>query len=249
MEKFQISLHNLARLCQLASLGNLIGGLIHNLNSPLHSLGMQIDLLQHFLLKENQSGNELLEKVTNRLSQMNDEFENLSNQLRITGRRVDFLDYPLKKLDINHFLHQEFEFLRANLYLKHNVETKLELAPSLPALTPVPPYFCLGMELFFERLVEELERRESKNLCVGTTVSHGNPIVYIVTSDMGISEDFCYTLDLACGASPIPGGQEGEINLYVAVLLLKNCGVTFETELKDRSLSIQLIFEGSGSNH
>ncbi len=249
MKRFEISLHNLTRLCHLASLGNLLGGLIHNLNSPLHSLGMQMDVMQHFLLKENQSGNELLEKFSHRLSQMNDEFENLSNQLRITGMRADFLDYPPEKMDINHFLHQEIEFLRSNIYFKHNVETKLELAPSLPALTPVPPYFCLGMGLFFERLVEELERWESKNLCVGTTLSHENPIVYIVIRDMGISGGFCDNLNVACNASTLLGDREEEISLCVAVLLLKNCGVTFETELKESHLSIQLIFAGTDGNH
>ncbi|MFZ0450486.1 MAG: hypothetical protein WAL98_14710 [Desulfatiglandaceae bacterium] len=249
MEEFKISLINLAHLCHLASLGNLLGGLIHNLNSPLHSLGMQMDIMQRFLLKENQSENQLVENVSNRLSKMNDEFENLSNQLRIAGIRADFLDYPPEKMDINHFLHQEFEFLRANLYFKHNVETKLELAPSLPALTPLPPYFCLGMGLFLERLVEELERRESKHLSVGTTVSNGNPIAHIVIRNMGISEDFCHTLNLACSASPFQADQGEEINLYVAVLLLKNSGVTFETELKDADLSIQLTFGEKNPNH
>jgi hypothetical protein len=249
MERFEISLHNLTRLCHLASLGNLLGGLIHNLNSPLHSLGMQMDVMQHFLLKENQSGNELLEKFSHRLSQMNDEFENLSNQLRITGMRADFLDYPPEKMDLNHFLRQELEFLRTNLYFKHNVETTLELAPSLPILTPVPPYFCLGMGLFFERLVNELEKRELKNLCICTRVFNENPIVYIIMRDMGISEEFCETLNLARSASPLHVDREDDISLYVSVLLLKNCGVAFETELNNSQLSIRLIFGATDSNH
>ena len=248
MKKFEISLHNLTRLCHLASLGNLLGGLIHNLNSPLHSLGMQMDVMQHFLLKENQSEDEVLGKFSQRLSQMNDEFENLSSQLRITGMRADFLDYPPEKMDINHFLHQELEFLRSNLYFKHNVETRLELAPSLPALSPVPVYFCLGMGLFFERLVEELERQESKNFCVGTMVAYENPVVYFIIEDMKISEEFCNHLNVACNAPSLLSERDEEISLNMAVLLLESSGVTLKTNLKDTHLSIQLVLSGRNSN-
>ncbi len=245
MERFEISLDNLTRLCHFASLGALVGGLIHNLNSPLHSLGMQMDVMQHFLLRENQSGNELLEKFSHRLSQMNDEFESLSNQLRVTGMRADFLDYPPEKMDINHFLHQELEFLKANLYFKHNVETELALAPSLPMLAPVPPYFCLGMGLFLEKLVNELEKRESRNLFVCTKVSHENPIVLIIMRDMGTLEELRDMLNMVCGDSPFLLDREEDVSLHVAVILLKNCGVTFQTELENSQLSIQLILAGT----
>lgn len=240
MEQLQISLNNIARLCHFASLGKLLDGLIHNLNSPLHSLGMQMDVMQHFILKEGESEREVLEKVLNRLSKMNSEFENLNNQIRITGIRANFLDFPPEKLDINHFVHQELEFLRANLYFKHNVETTLQLSPSLPPITPSPKYFNLAMGLFFERLVEELERLECKKLLIGTTSENKSNVLFIAVENTEISEGFSKVLNLKPDTGLFFQDAGQEMNLSLSVFLLMNCGVVFTTELEGRSTVFRL---------
>ncbi|MEJ2025793.1 MAG: hypothetical protein P8Y00_12430 [Deltaproteobacteria bacterium] len=154
MESLQVPVDGLARLCHLASLGKLLGGLIHNLNSPLHSMGMQMDVIQHFILQKDDPGTVLSEKISARLAQMNEEFENLSNQIRIAGMRADLQECHPEKFNLNHFLHQELQFLKTNLHFKHNVETTTEFSASLRAIAPSSPYFSLALSLLLERVAD-----------------------------------------------------------------------------------------------
>lgn len=247
MESLQVSLNELAHLCHLASLGKLLGGLIHNLNSPLHSLGMQMDVMQHFILKKGEISNDVSEKLSARLTQMNNEFENLNNQIRIAGMRADLEGSPPEKLDINHFLHQEMQFLKTNLYFKHNVETTLELSPSLQAVTAPPPHFSLAMGLFLERLAEELEKLKSSTLSLGTDAEEGHPVISVRMDDTALSRPFRDILEMnPLNPPPIPE-ISGEMNLFISILLLKNGGIQFEIEMNDQATSIKLRFpSGNG---
>jgi len=242
MESLQVSLDELAHLCHLASLGKLVGGLIHNLNSPLHSLGMQMDVMQHFVLKKIDISNDVSEKLSVRLTQMNNEFENLNNQIRIAGMRMDLMESPPEKLDINHFLHQEMQFLKTNLYFKHNVETTLELSPSLQALTPPPPHFSVAMGLFLERLAEELEKLESNTLSFVTSEEKGYPVISVRMEDTALSKPFRDILEMNPQDPPPIPEISGEMNLFISVLLLRNGGIQFETEINDQGTSIKLRF-------
>ena len=242
MESLQVSLNSLAHLCHLASLGKLLGGLIHNLNSPLHSLGMQMDVMQHFILKKGEISNDIFEKLSARLVQMNSEFENLNSMIRIAGMRADLMELSPEKLDINHFLHQEMQFLKTNLYFKHNIETTLELSPSLRAICPPPPYFSLAMGLFLERMAEELEILKSKSLSLSTGAEEGQPIITVHVDDTALSENFRDILEMKLESPPFATEILGEMNLFISVLLLKKGGIVFETKIKDRGTSIKLIF-------
>lgn len=242
MESLQVSVDELAHLCHLASLGKLLGGLIHNLNSPLHSLGMQMDVTQHFILKKTDSSDDLLEKLSARLVQMNNELENLNNQIRIAGMRADLMEFPPERLDINHFLHQEVQFLKTNLYFKHNVETTLELSPSLHAITAPPLHFGLAMALFLERLVEELENLKSSVLFLSTSAEEQHPVIAIRMDNTALSQPFRDTLEMN-PRDPLPISEiPGEMNLFISVLLLRNGGIQLETELNNQSTSVKLLF-------
>lgn len=242
MESLQVSLDELAQLCHLASLGKLVGGLIHNLNSPLHSLGMQMDVMQHFILKKSEISNDISEKLSARLTQMNNEFENLNNQIRIAGMRMDLMASPPERLDINRFLHEEMQFLKTNLYFKHNVETTLELSPSLQALTPPPPHFSVAMGLFLERLAEELEKRESNTLFFVTGEEKGYPVISVRMEDTALSKPFRDILEMDLQSSPQIPEISGEVNLFISVLLLRNDGIQLETKINDQGTSIKLLF-------
>ncbi len=247
MESLQVSLNELAHLCHLASLGKLLGGLIHNLNSPLHSLGMQMDVMQHFILKKSEISNDVSEKLSARLTQMNNEFENLNNQIRIAGMRADLMESPPEKLDINHFLHQEMQFLKTNLYFKHNVETTLELSPSLQAITPPPPHASLALGLFLERLAEELERLKRNTLSLGTGTEEGHLIISVQIDDAALSKPFRDILEMDPQNPPPIPEISGEMHLFISVLLLRNAGIQFEIEMNDRGTSIKLLFpRGNG---
>ena len=197
MEALQVPVDDLARLCHLASLGKLLGGLIHNLNSPLHSLGMQMDVMQHVILKKSEISKDVSENLSKRITRMNEEFENLNNQIRIAGMRADLQETPVKRLDINHFLHEEIEFLKTNLYFKHNVETTME--------------------------------------------EQGYAIVSIRMADTVLSSSFRTILEMNPFDPHAIPELSAEIHLFIAVLLLRNGGVQFKTDIHDGGTTIRIL--------
>jgi C4-dicarboxylate-specific signal transduction histidine kinase len=48
----EISFKNLIELYKLASLGKVTGGLIHNINGPLQNIGLDLEMTQYMLKKE-----------------------------------------------------------------------------------------------------------------------------------------------------------------------------------------------------
>jgi len=241
MEALQVPVDDLARLCHLASLGKLLGGLIHNLNSPLHSLGMQMDVMQHVILKKSEISKDVSENLSKRITRMNEEFENLNNQIRIAGMRADLQETPVKRLDINHFLHEEIEFLKTNLYFKHNVETTMELSSSLPTITPSPPNFGVAMGLFLEGVAEELETHQGTTLALGTSEEQGYAIVSIRMADTVLSSSFRTILEMNPFDPHAIPELSAEIHLFIAVLLLRNGGVQFKTDIHDGGTTIRIL--------
>ena len=243
MESLQVPVDDLARLCHLASLGKLLGGLIHNLNSPLHSMGMQMDVIQHFILQKDDPGTVLSEKISARLAQMNEEFENLSNQIRIAGMRADLQESYPEKFNLNNFLHQELQFLKTNLHFKHNVETTTEFSPSLRVITPSSPYFSLALSLLLERVAEELENAGSRRLFLATSENYeGHPIISIRMDGTIPPKPFRDILEM----NPLLPGDlphiSEEINLLISVLLLRSGGAHIETNGNDQGTFISIRF-------
>ena len=131
----ELSMNDLIRLYKLASLGKLIGGLVHNLNGPLQNLALDIEMTNQSIEGNHQLDNETLNNLRLRLKRMEEEFERIDNLIKISSMKSRPEEIYHKFLNLNDFLQQELWFLNANLYFKHNVRTELKFQDNPPLIT------------------------------------------------------------------------------------------------------------------
>ena len=232
MESFQISLNGLTELYRFMSIGKLVNGLIHNLNGPLHSLGIEMDVMSHLFLKETESKEELIENIKARLTRMDGEFENLNLLIRMAATRLDLGDYRSHQPDINTFLQQELEFLRANLFFKHHVKTTLQLDKTLATARGLPERLAEGFAWFIHGLVEEMEREKLQTLIVMTILGESKPVVQFTLGGGGLSERTKLLLETDPSSFDDFRIENLDVGMLLGVVLLKSNGASIEPVYK-----------------
>ena len=78
----EIPLNDLTKIYKLATLGKVIGGLIHNLNGPLQNLGLDIEMTNHLLNNKLPLDNDGINNILNRLKRMGEEFEKIDQLIK-----------------------------------------------------------------------------------------------------------------------------------------------------------------------
>lgn len=154
----ELSKYHFVQAHRLMSMGKLVHGLIHNLNSPLQNLGMDMDMIGFSLEKQGASAEDLPSRIKDRLDRMEAEFEEINRLIRAAASRME-ADAEEDYLSLEDFLDQEMEFLKANLYFKHHVETRLELDQPLPMLSSLAPGVPEALRSMLEAVVEDMERQ------------------------------------------------------------------------------------------
>jgi hypothetical protein len=229
------------------SIGKLVDGLIHNLNGPLHSLGIEMDMMHHLFLKDAEPSQELVDTITTRLKRMDQEFESLNRLIRVTAARVDLLKNLSEYLHLNSFLLQELEFLQSNLYFKHNVETSLDLARELPALKNTRKDLGLALAWFMQGLVEELERQELRHLRVETQNREPEQLIRFCMSG---TPSQTFTDVIASGENALRNLDSNTNELFMPLALATFCsgGVATQTEFRPSESTLTLVFRNAQSS-
>ena len=90
-------------------------------------------------------------------------------------------DQPNAYQNLKDFLEQENQFLRSNLYFKHNVEKSLDLSDDLSDLGDLPGLLVSALSWFMQGIVEEMERQEMTRLHVEASGKEGfQKIVWVL---------------------------------------------------------------------
>lgn len=241
MERLQIPTSELIEIYRFMSVGKLINGLIHNLNGPLHSLGMEMDVLNHLLhAPKKRPGSELIEDISGRLKRMDEQFENLARLIRLSASRMDVSDEHAVYLHLNPFLSQEVEFLKANLYFKHEVRIDLRLAEDIPSFKRPPENLALGLSWFLQGVVEEIERGEMKGLAVETRKVEAGVSVRIEMEGGALSDRFGRVLNPS-GEESRDGRIDGaDLGMLLALKVLRSSGVDIRSESLNRGPAFTL---------
>lgn len=137
--------------------GKLAKGVVHNLNSPLQVLSMQLEMMKMDLMGQerllqalrNESGQghdpseefkEIergLDKERERLGKIEDVLCRLQTMVGlIASRSAGAYEDAASPLILNQMLEEEVEFWKSDLFFKHQVEKKLDLPPQ-PLLVTV----------------------------------------------------------------------------------------------------------------
>mgnify|MGYP005624630261 CR=1 FL=1 len=226
----EMSLEDLKSLNRLAVLGRLMAGLIHNVNGPLQTIGIDLELMALQSMQDGPSNIELAKKIGPRLQRMEGEFDAINQLIRTTSVRASTNEEYNHYRTLNDFIEDEFSFLKANLYFKHVVRKDYDFSSELPSFSAFSGDIPLGLRWFFHALVDELERRKIPEIRVRTLA--GDPKIHLLCSAKGgdLSEPFLKGLSLELSASQTIRIEKSDLAVTVAVVLLQQAGVLFSTD-------------------
>lgn len=124
-----------AERCRVMA-GDMLNGIVHNLNNPVHALTMQTELLRNSLNKEGLDAlrPNLLEKCT-RLERVAQE---LKSQLDTLSWRDAYVNPTRQLINPAHFGSWLLQFWQGDLLFKHNVAATISTDPPPPHIQTVP---------------------------------------------------------------------------------------------------------------
>ncbi len=124
-----------AERCRIVA-GDMLNGIVHNLNNPVHALTMQAELLRNTLGKEGLDAlrPNLLEKCT-RLERV---AQDLKSQLDVLAWRDTYVNPTRQLINPAHFGSWLLQFWQGDLLFKHNVAATFSTDPPPPHIQTVP---------------------------------------------------------------------------------------------------------------
>ncbi|MBW1800059.1 MAG: hypothetical protein JRJ85_04945 [Deltaproteobacteria bacterium] len=211
-------------LNKYAAFGRLVHGLIHNLNGPLHNLGMDIEMMQLSLAGNTELDIREVEKIAKRLERMGIEFDHVAQMVRTTSMRLNPDETFDSFTSVKHFLEQELDFLNANLYFKHHVQTHLDLDEKLPGVTTLPEGITLSLGWFLQAVVEELEARKIEILGLKADAKSSSVKLDVTAKGRPLSDGFMEDLMCDPDSSQVVR-EEKNIGIRLAAGVMRSLGV------------------------
>lgn len=234
---------HLAEHFQEYLIGSLARGIVHNINSPLQVLSMQIEFFHRTLCDDLKNLESLLAGITApeisrtlkglgdrcrkneaRIAQMEDILHRIQRMVDILGRRADRDGGPAPFFG-DRLVEEEMEFLAADLFYKHSVETKF--------VCPKRPVLLSGLECNFRDLVDA-----SLVACI-EQLRDADERKVLISVDQEATGAFRYTFEHTGALFPAPEDQleplKGDASLDLLGLAL------FVVQEKARSLGYPVV--------
>jgi len=242
VNKVQLEPDQAIRLFQAASIGKLISGLIHNINGPLHTIGMEMDVMGVLLNKQAEPSSDILKGFAARLARMGEEFERLNFLIRQAAERADMLSGPAPAyVNLNHTVREELEFLKANLYFKHRVETVTEFDENMKSLTPRTSYLNLGIRWLLQAIVEDLEQNQIEKLYLKTEGGLDHALLVFRTEGQSLSPSIMDSMKCEAVSGTISSHDLADITILLAVSILKSSGISMDQDSASHYSQISLF--------
>jgi len=184
LKREDILLRELASQKKLSFMGRLIQGIGHNINSPLASI---MGRAQMFTEREEREQADLLakkdsmppeeferqmklhEKNLRDLNSINESATRLSLIVKnMTYKGQQEQNQAIQYINLNDLLKEEFSFLDADMFFKHEVIKHYEFAQSLPHIKGVYSDFSQGLMTFVQNALEAMRSAEKKELTIRT---------------------------------------------------------------------------------
>ncbi|HIE03527.1 MAG TPA: PAS domain S-box protein [Candidatus Latescibacteria bacterium] len=186
---------------KLSAVGMLASGIAHNINNPLTSImgRAQLLLMDHPELKED------LSPIIYQAKQIEATVRNLTYKARQEQTKKK------QRLDLNHLLKQELEFLKADLDFKHKVEKEYDFDESLPSIWGVYSDFSQSLLNIIRNALDAMYSSERKKLTVRTYHDHENIYVEIGDTGCGIPDDVLpHIFEPFFTTKPLMGETQGD---------------------------------------
>jgi two-component system NtrC family sensor kinase len=183
MENIQFPENFLYGCFQNSKIGYLVKGIVHNLNSPMQILSMNIEMLKMDIAKNikatesilalslpDTAANQLKELADNlqgrtyRLSQMEETLARMENMVNVITNRSQGGEDGQKPLILNQVLEEELDFWNADLFFKHQVEKQLAL-PTTPTLIVINEAYLRDLiDGLLDACIKQMLKTEKRDL-------------------------------------------------------------------------------------
>lgn len=154
---------------RLAYIGSLASGLAHEINNPLNSISLNIDLLEDDVKNLNDKQQSKMVKKINRIKS---ETKNLQ---KILGEFLTFARPPrleTEAVDINEFIYDMIDFLEPEIK-KHAINVKFELDDSLYPIMVDPRQLHQVLLNLLKNAIEAIvEKKPEHPLIIVNTLAH-----------------------------------------------------------------------------
>jgi hypothetical protein len=238
----ELSLDNLMRLYKLSSLGKLIGGLIHNINGPLQNIGLDLEMSRYMLKDDSSPPEEKTEKLHTRLGRIEEELDRLNDMIKIASSRTALVDEENVYININDYLQQELTFLRANLYLKHNIDIKLNLTDNPPLARNLPENSIQALSWLLQILADDMEKNGITKFVLGTELKTGLLKITFSTQKGTLSQELIRLIDQKKQDSDKTDCEGENVGILLVLTVFKNGGIGIKSENKSSGSEITITF-------
>jgi len=175
-----------------AVFGQMVQGIIHNINNPLTAVSgfaeiAKIKLLKFIEYSEvriDQDGMKLLKDSLNNIKKTlsaSDMTKSIVNAL-LDKSRNESIEYK-QKIDLNELITQEVDFLKADSELKHTIKIDLDLDLSITKIFGIYTDFSQVTANLIKNAVDAMINSPKKEL--GICTKHDSENIYVLVKDTG----------------------------------------------------------------
>ncbi|MGB9935373.1 MULTISPECIES: sensor histidine kinase [Thermodesulfovibrio] len=214
---------------KLAEVGQLVAGLVHNLNNPLNGIHGFAQLLK----MKNSDNAEMCDMILSATENMKNIIKNVLSKTRLEQSTQEI------PVDLNKVLSVELDFLQADMFFKHEVEKFIELDKSLPLIKGVYSDFSQSFSNIIKNALDAMRNTDKKKLTVKTYFADNYIHVQISDTGEGIPEkNIKYIFEPYFTTKRyIEEGQESRpagtgLGLYMVQELLKKYNAEYDIQSK-----------------
>jgi len=238
----QLSHNEVIKLYKLASVGKLVGGLVHNLNGPLQNLGLEIEIALYSLKNEPNRKDDAVKSIVARLGRMEEEHEKINSLIKTTSAKTGGYADDGLSLNMIEYVRQEIFFLHTNLYFKHNVETEIIAEDDQISVENFSQDSLTALGWFMQAFVEEVESRKLIGLII-KFINHGSSLsIQFQTNGGTLSEKFMTQIQMAMTASPSLSPEKRDMGIFITTAIFLANGITMEFGNDTANSNITLNF-------
>lgn len=235
-----ISQEELIRLYQLASVGKLVKGLIHNLNGLLQNLSMDIEMIHLQIPDERQADQGVIKNILPRTRRIGKETERIIELLRATSNRISFEEDNRENADLNTSIKQELLFLTSNLYFKHNVRTELDFYEGPMPLSCLPQDSILYLSWLMQALVENAEEHKVDFLGIKLKKLADDMEITLSLGGENLPQDFICRFESKEAFGESLGVEDEALGARMALTTLRANGLSVEVRSESSKINILL---------
>ena len=217
--------------------GELIQGIIHNINTPLSTINGGIDILRMAITKDKKNNKSNHDYYLDRIEKIKGAVKNVISIIRSTMQRSrDENSVEKINLDINRLLKQELDFFEANMFYKHQIKKEIIFADDLPSIKTIYSDISQIVINLIQNSLDAMWNSEIKELTVRTNLERDNIAIYISDTGCGIEHknldkiyDIFYTTKNSIEKTEVADRPIGNgLGMHTVIVIAKKYNIKIE---------------------